>query len=76
MINALTLNRRIHFMTEQRSAGCHLFGPIYLHHEFHNYPTGIGADSKPKRVVYTHIMVGNPRKHYRWAFSLYIYWRR
>lgn len=55
---------RIMVRTGQRSAGRRLFGPVFLSTELHRYSVG-----------YYNVTVGNPRKVYRWAFSVWFYYR-
>lgn len=50
----------------QRSAGRHLVGPVFASTEWHSYP-------KYSRVRYFNLTIGNPKKHYRWAFSAWLY---
>jgi hypothetical protein len=66
----ITLNRnrrRITLQRKQRSAGRHLFGPVYASFEHHSHP-------KYTPVKYINLTVGNPRKHYDWAFSIWVHY--
>lgn len=60
--------RRIHWARKQRSAGRHLLGPIYLDWEHHRYPKTVTP------VRYFNLTIGNPKVHYRWAFSIWFYY--
>lgn len=57
--------RGIRFLlkTQQRSAGRHLFGPVYMQTEWHNYDG----------VRYFNLTIGNPTVHHRWAFQVWLY---
>lgn len=57
---------RVLFQTGQRSAGKHIAGPVFINTEWHNY----------SGVKYYRITIGNPMKHYNWAFSLWIYFSK
>lgn len=74
MATTLTIKRRrfkdrFFFSREQRSAGRHIMGPVFINTEFHRHP-------KYTPVIYWSIMVGNPKVHYRWAFHFIFYFRR
>ena len=61
--NAVGIGRRVLLMRGQRSAGRHLVGPIFARTEW----------LSEGGTRYLNITVGNPKKHAKWAFSLWIY---